>query len=457
MSKKRRGFTLIEVIIDAFIITVVFGALIGSFIFVLRTVASSQLRAGALALANEQMETLRNLPYDSLSTQNGTILPHGTIPDSQTTTSSGRTYYLSTSIIYVDDPFDGCAIPAGSNLYECTDGQTSTTQDIIPMDYKRISIEVREAADGVLLASLSSNVAAKAAETSSNTGMLLVIINDANGRALAGATVTITNTALGISVSGMTNSRGQLFVAGLTPDNHNRYHIVATKNGFSTDFTTPRTPQNPNQSQPDVDINAQQVTIQTLSIDLLAQMRVTVRSEVGTPLTNLAITATSSKTTQFNPVVPKNVYQVNSDSSGVALFPAVEWDSYTITSPAGYLVIVTDPYQEVSVDPTSLREVSFVITQLTNWPRITSIAPTGGSSGATVEIVIEGSDFPGNTTVLLRKNGSADILPASFSVAPNEKSIDATFNLMGAALGSWDIVVQSGSQVTIQTNGFIIS
>jgi len=457
MSKKQRGFTLIEVVIDIFIITVIFGALAGSFILVLRTVASGQLRAGALAQANEQMETLRNMSYDSLSTQNGTILPHGTIPDSQTVVSSGRTYYLVTNIIYVDDPFDGCAIPVGSNIYECTDGQTSVNEDVIPMDYKRISVEVRESEGGALLASLSSNVAAKAAETGSNTGMLLVTVNDANGQALAGVTVTITNTTQGISVSGTTNVRGQLFVAGLTPDNNNHYHIVATKNGYSTDYTTPRTPQNPNQTQPDVDINAQQVTIQTLSIDLLGQMRVTVKNESGAVLPNIPITATSSKTTQFNPVMPKNVYRVNTDDSGVALFPAVEWDSYTITAPEGYLVVMTDPYQQVSVDPASLREVSFVITQLDNWPRITSVAPTGGASGTTVDVVIEGDDFPRNTTVLLRKSGSADILPVDLKVAANEKSIDATFNLAGAATGSWDIVVQSGSQVTIQTNGFIIS
>lgn len=457
MGKKRSGFTLIEVIIDAFVITVIFGALIGSFIFVLRTVASSQLRAGALARANEQMETLRNMSYDSLSTQNGTILPHGAIADSQTVNSSGKSYYLTTNIIYVDDPFDGCAIPSGSNLYQCTDGQTSITQDIIPMDYKRISIKVREGVDGLLLASLSSNVAAKAAETSSNTGMLLVIITDANGQILPGATVTITNSALGISVSGTTNSRGQLFVAGLTPDNHNRYHIVVTKDGYSTDYTTPRTPQNPNQTQPDVDINIQQVTIQTLSIDLLSEMRVTVRSEAGALLPNVQITATSSKTTQFNPVTPKNVYLATSDGAGVATFSSVEWDSYSLEPPDAYLVVVTDPYQEVGVNPDSVQEVSLIVTQLTNWPRITSVSPTGGSSGSVVDIIIEGEDFPGNATVVLRKSGSSDIMPTSYSVAPNEKTIEATFNLTGATTGSWDIVVQTGSQTTIQTNGFIVS
>ena len=40
-------------------------------------------RSAALGLANEKMEYLRDLPYDSLATQNGDIYPGGSITDNQ--------------------------------------------------------------------------------------------------------------------------------------------------------------------------------------------------------------------------------------------------------------------------------------------------------------------------------------------------------------------------------------
>ena len=73
------------------------------------------------------MADLRNLPYDSLATINGTVLPQKNIPDSQVVSRSGDSFILNTTIIYVDDPADGCAIPAGGNTYQCTDGATSDT------------------------------------------------------------------------------------------------------------------------------------------------------------------------------------------------------------------------------------------------------------------------------------------------------------------------------------------
>ena len=109
------GFTLIEVILDAFVITIIFGAVIGSFLVMLNATNSGKIRTMAGTLANEQLEYLRNIPYDSLSTQNGTILPQGAIPDSQTVTRGGVIFTLNTTIIYVDDPFDGCVIPVEGN------------------------------------------------------------------------------------------------------------------------------------------------------------------------------------------------------------------------------------------------------------------------------------------------------------------------------------------------------
>jgi hypothetical protein len=439
------------------VITAVFAAIVSSFILVLNTVNSGKIRTAATALANEQMESLRNLPYEDLSTAGGTVLPQGTILDSQTLTRSNVSFALATTIITVDDPFDGCAIPAGTNLYECTDGGTASIQDVIPTDYKRISVEVSKAGTATVLARLVSNAAAKAAETSGNTGMLLIKIVDANGQPVSGATVTVTNPVTGVNVTGVTNAQGYVFIANIPPDNQNGYHIVVTKDGYSTDYTTPRTAQNPNQHQPDVDVNVQEVTIQTLAIDQLSTMNVTVKNEAGSAIPNIQITATGSKITQINPELPKNVYTQTTNASGVATFTDIEWDGYAITVPSGYQIISTSPYQLVDLQPSSTMEVVVAATTNSNWPVITSVNPSAGITGTSVDIAIEGDNFTGGSTVLLRRQGQSDVLPANTNVAPNEKSIDVTFSLSGVATGAWDLVIISSGQTVTQIEGFIVS
>lgn len=454
--KFHKAFTLIEVLIDVFVITAVFGALMGTFLLTLRTVNSGKVRTAATALANEQMESLRNLPYDALATQHGTVLPQGNIPDQQILTRSGVSYDLTTQIITVDDPYDGCAIPQGT-LYVCTDGQTSSTQDTVPVDYKRISVQVKQHGKTQILAQLVSNASAKAAETSGNTGILLIVVNDANGVPVEGATVTITDPNTGVSITGLTNSAGQLLVANVPPDNQNGYHIVVTMNGYSTDYTTPRTSQNPNQIQPDVDVSAQKLTTQTLTIDHLSNLQAKVLDTNNQPISGVLVTATSTKTTQFNPDQPKNVYTATTDATGTANFTNIEWDSYTLTVPSNYVVVVTSPYQAVGVDPGTTQTATLIVSTSASASTLTSVSPTSGASGQTVTVVMQGSNFPSSSTVLLRRTGYSDIAPTSTSVASNQKSITAVFNLTGATAGDWDIVITTPTLTIIEKEGFTIS
>ncbi len=423
----------------------------------LKTVNSGKVRTAASALVNEQMESLRNLPYDSLATQHGTIFPQGTIPDTQTVTRSGVNYTLTTEIITVDDPFDGCVIPAGQNLYSCTDGGTSSQQDLVPVDYKRISIEATQVGSTIVLGKASSNAAAKAAETPTNTGILLVIVNDSQGQPIVDATVTVTNVPANVSLQGTTNSRGYFFVANLPADHQNGYHLTATKTGYSQDGTTSRTSQNPNQVQPDVDISVQQLTTQTLTIDLLSTMVVSVVNEANQPLPNIILDATGTKLVAFNPDTPKNTFTQTTNSSGVATFPNIEWDSYAVTSPSNYYVVTTSPYQKVALNPNTSLNVTLVLTTDNHWPLITDVSPRSGTTAATIDVTIDGNNFEPGTTVLLRQSGSADIVPTQINITPNKQSLTARFNLTGVAAGAWDIVLTSSGKTATQIQGFIVS
>ena len=449
---------MIEVIVDAFVITVIFGAVIGSFLVMLGATNSGKIRTLAGALANEQLEYLRNLPYDSLSTQNGTVLPHGSIPDTQTVNRGGVSFTLNTTIIFVDDPFDGCAIPGVQSQWNCTDGDTSNVNDVVPVDYKRINVEALKVGTPTVLIKLSSNAASKAAETPSQTGMLLVKVINAQGLPVAGAIVMVSLPVVGcIFLTGTTNEQGYVFIANLPPENQNGYRIVTTKAGFSSDYTTSRTAQNPNQIQPDVDINVQQVTIQTLAIDYLATLQVTVTNETNQIQSGVLVTASSAKLTANNPDTPKNIAERQTDINGLATWLGFEWDSYDLIAQTGYYVVSTSPYQRVALAPGTTLPVAMVITTNPNWPRLVSVSPASGTSGSTVEVIIEGFNFTANTTVILRKTGFADILPTLTVVEPDNKSVTVTFNLAGTAVGGWDLVLDSNGQIVTQIGGFIVS
>lgn len=444
-------------LIDAFVLTAIFGVLVGTFIITLRAVNNGKVRVGAAAIASEQMEKLRNLPYDSLSTQDGTILPQGNILDTQVITRSSVRYTVQIIIVYIDDPYDGCAIPSGTNLYQCTDGTTSAINDTVPVDYKRITVNISQEGSDIILSTLSSNASAKAAETASNTGMLLTIVQDAQGNPIANATVVITNTSTGVAITAYSNALGQVFVANVPPDNQNGYHIVVQKSGYSSDYTTSRTSQNPNQIQPDVDVNIQQITTQTLVIDLLSSMVVTVKNELGSPVASTSVTATSSKITAFNPDTPKNVYNMTTDANGIASFTSIEWDSYAITVADDYIVLVTSPYQKITLNPDTTVDVSMTVTNQSGWPLISLVSPTSAPTGSQVVLLIEGDNFDSSSTsVSLRRSGYPDILAASTDVDSNKKSVEVEFNLNGIAPGDWDVVISSNSRTVIQAGGFSI-
>src|SRR3954469_16510321 len=108
MTKSRQGeggFTLVEVVFGAVIMALMVASVGSLFISNIQTVTLGKARAIGVALANEKMEALRDLPYDSVSTQNGTIYPPGNILDNETVTKDNFRFSVHTDINYVDDAY----------------------------------------------------------------------------------------------------------------------------------------------------------------------------------------------------------------------------------------------------------------------------------------------------------------------------------------------------------------
>ena len=122
----RNGFSLVEAIIGITLFAIIAVMIYNSYTAILDASRFSKLRTSALALANEQMEIIRNMPYSSVGLLNG--IPIGIIPRSQEIIKDNTTFFVTTTIRLIDDPFDGTPI--------------TSPADLSPNDYKLVEIEI---------------------------------------------------------------------------------------------------------------------------------------------------------------------------------------------------------------------------------------------------------------------------------------------------------------------------
>jgi prepilin-type N-terminal cleavage/methylation domain-containing protein len=448
--RSQSGFTLVEILTSIVVLSIVILAVTNLFVSDLSTVSAGKARAIGLALANEQLEYLRDLPYDSLATQYGTIYPPGNIADTQNITRANYHFVVKTKIIYVDDPYDG-------NLAGTVSGKPV---DLYPYDYKKVEISVLLANNNFQVAKLVSDVAAKASETASNTGILSIKILDSLGQPVSGATIHIVNPVPNpdVDITTTTDNTGAVVIPGLPPDSNKNYLITASLAGYSTEQTYAdpvgaQTPVNPN-----ANILVQQITSVTLAIDRLSTLNVTVVGTDGDPVANQQVTITGSKTTMTNPTVYKYSQTRTTDGSGKIQLPGMEWDSYNFTVPAGKYLTVAVPDAPVALAANSTVNEILTISNSANYPTIASIAPTTAQTGiATESVTITGTNLPGSTTMKLKLAGQSDITATSVVSSGSGTTLSGVFNLTGAATGAWDLVVSTSNGSTNQAGGFNVT
>ena len=108
-SKKDSGFTLVEVIIAIFILSMVAAAALSAFVYSMRISRDRQYEMNALNLANDRIEYIRSLEFSSVGTKfvNGATTiygdPEGEILQSETKTLDGINYLINTTISWEDE------------------------------------------------------------------------------------------------------------------------------------------------------------------------------------------------------------------------------------------------------------------------------------------------------------------------------------------------------------------
>jgi ABC-type antimicrobial peptide transport system permease subunit len=231
-------------------------AVLGAYSALTKTTKVARLKTLTSAMAAKELEVVRNIAYTQIGTVNGN--PHGSLPDQsnpRSTTLDGVGFRVYFEVTYIDDSADG-TIVAGT--------------DSAPNDYKQIKMFVFNTLTSETSTFLT-NVSPKGLEGLSNAGALLIKVFDAVGQPISGVSVSIANNLLNptINLQRTSDASGQVLEVGL-PASVNGYHLVATKNGYTTAQTYPASVGNPNPINPDATIVDGVVTKVSLQIDLVS-------------------------------------------------------------------------------------------------------------------------------------------------------------------------------------------
>ncbi|OHA26708.1 MAG: hypothetical protein A3C06_00125 [Candidatus Taylorbacteria bacterium RIFCSPHIGHO2_02_FULL_46_13] len=348
--KNSRGFTFVEVLVSISIFLIVCLTIYGVFVSILSLVSASRLKSVAAALANEQIEIARNLPYANVGTLTG--IPHGLLSPSQTLVRGGAEFIVTTIVRNIDDSFDG-TIGGAPN-------------DLVPADYKLVDVTIEcSNCKNFVPFSLSTFVAPKNLEFSSaNNGALFVKVFDANGQPITGALVHLENNTEtpAIIIDDVTGIDGTLQLVDVPPGTE-VYEVSATKSGYTTDQTRdPGVSGNPNPTIPHSTVAAEQVTALSLFIDRFSSFSFSSVTDQCTLVPDMDFTLSGTRLIGTDPDVLKYSQNLETSVGGLLSLSNIEWDTYSLSFiDANYDVIGTNPLFPLAIAPTATQNVQLIV------------------------------------------------------------------------------------------------
>jgi len=346
----KKGLTLVEVLIGMAIFVMVSTAVYQAFAKIFDLVASSRSKNAAIALGNEQLEIIRNLPYADVGIVGG--LPAGKIPASQNLVRDFITFNVRATIRSIDDPFDGTLGGAPN--------------DVSPADYKLAQVDITCALCRYFgPVKLTTVVAPKNLETASTNGALFIRVLDANGQPVSGANVHIENNKVAppIVIDDTANNQGLLQIVDVPPGVE-AYEITVSKPNYSTEKTyTPGLPGNPNPTKPHATVALQQVTQISFAIDKVSTISVISSSQTCSPIASIPFTIQGNKIIGTSPDVLKYTQNLTTDAQGTKTINNLEWDTYNLTTnSAGYDFAGSIPLTPLNLSPNTTQNLKLIMT-----------------------------------------------------------------------------------------------
>lgn len=374
-KNQKGGLTYIETILGIAIFVMVAGSLFITYQKVFQLVRLSQSRVTAVALANEQFEIVRNLPYAQVGTFGG--IPSGVIPPVQTLTRAGMTFIATTTVRNVDLPFDGVA--------------GGMPNDLSPADNKSVEIDIMcVTCNNFRPMILTTTVGPKGLENASTNGSLFIQALDAGGLPIAGANVYVHNSSTTpvVDINDITSTSGMLQLIDAPPATTS-YQITVSKTGYSTDQTY-GAPTTTNPVKPHATVAVQTVTQLSFAIDRLATLNVSSVTPVCNPVANIGVELTGSKLIATSPNVLKYDQWFSTGASGLQTLNNIEWDSYTIAaSSTTYDLAGIVPLSPLAIAPGATQNVQLVMVPKNPLAVVVTVKDAGTGlpvTGATVTL-----------------------------------------------------------------------
>lgn len=411
----KEGFTLIEMMVVVFVVGTIITGVMGLFILNMRTSRDAERRIAAVALANERMERVRNLPYAQVGTVGG--VPSGAIAQSEDVVREGVTYSILVDVRYVDDDFDGTDSPGtireeeenitichhppgntvsqhtmviggsaldahlahGDTIGECgsSGGDGSGSGDSYNADFKQVRIQVSwSSPSSVSPVMLITYVAPQGIEGGDAGGTLDFQALNASGVGVEGADVNIINNSMdpAININTQTNSEGHVVLPGM-PVSADAYEISVSKSGYSSEQTYDATDTFiPDADHSHLSLVAQQVTVKTFFIDVTANLNVTTQDAAGVAIASVAYHLRGTKTIgdDISGTEAQDVYAVDEDTAtgvgGSYTHSGLVWDQYELTIDGiatGYDIKETSTVMPFSLTPGETLDLAVTLVEHT--------------------------------------------------------------------------------------------
>ena len=489
--RAKTGFTIIELLIATFVIGTALIGVFGMFLLSLRLAQESERRLVAIALANERMENVRNLPYVDVGTSGG--VPSGSILQQETVVRNNVPYTVDIDIRYVDDIFDGegsgigggciavAHVPAGQSencqdlcvgssavnahiehgdsLGDCAGGSSGV--DVLNTDYKQVRVEVSwPSPNSPKPILLITKVAPQGVEGGELFGTLSLTVLDALGAVVPTVDVGLVNNSLDpvVNISTQTDSWGGLVLPGL-PEASQSYELTVSKTGYTSEQTYDITAD----FVPDADHNhlsmlIGEVTDKTIVIDLDSRLTMTFE-EGGDDVANycegvppreisgqehtLRGTKTIGVDGSGDPVYIYDFSGV-SDASGQSVHENLVWDTYDLALPVTTVCDIKETSLVMPVVIGTGQDLDMTIKLVKHTPislHVTVIDPAG--------LPID------NTTVRLVDNGVDETLGTGiwgqvlFEDIPTNDDYTLEVNAPGYVAYSQTVTVQDSSKVVV--------
>ena len=390
-KNKQKGLTLVEVLVAAALFALLSSGIYQAFVSLSGLAQLSKLKVAAMALAGEQLEIARNLPYNEVGIVDG--LPSGKLPYQKTETRGGVLFLVTTTVRNIDDPFDGTI---GGN-----------PNDLSPADYKLVAVAIEcHSCLHYEPITLTTRVAPKNLEIGTGNGAMFVQVIDANGQPVSDADVTVTNiiSTTTLVIQDTTNNDGLLQLIDLPPGDF-AYQVMASKDGFSSARTYASgeggivTPISPNAT-----VLAGQLTQLSLVIDRLSNLQLKTIDQFCQPTGpfSLRLWGTAVLDAEGNFLVYDEDHTI--PAGGSLNLNNLNWDTYNFTpEDVGFVIAGSFPLQSVLLAPGATMEVRMLLTAPAG--RGMLVAAKDGSTGLPLSEVAVTLSQGGDPTTLTTSQG----------------------------------------------------